>query len=471
MALKQKKILIWSLISVLAVAAILFFSLFAYQKAYAEKIYPNIYFGEINLSGKTQKQAEIILRNTFNKVLSKEVTINANGKTVKVNLADTGLSFNYQQIADESFQIGRADNILDNFLDSGKTIYKIHKLTATPFVNQEKYDSFVAIAVAQLNIDPIDATLSIQSGEIKITESQAGQRVSLEKLSDQIVDIASTGQTEIALSVENLPPGVERADFSVAAAEAQGYLDKEISFANEGNVYTPTRNEKGLWLNFVNVNGTYQVKLNDSNIKAYLNKIAKNFEVKKADRKIDAQTGAVIEEGRGGVYLDKDKALADMKAQIGGSKCQVVLTLTKEDPSELKVSVNADVTTGRFEGKYVDVNLSTQKLCRIEGLNVIACHTISSGKPSTPTPVGTFAIMNKDPKRWSNQFGLWMPFWQQFADGGYGLHELPEWPNGYKEGQAHLGTPVSHGCIRLGIGEAEQLFNWSEIGTPLYIHK
>ncbi len=61
-----------------------------------------------------------------------------------------------------------------------------------------------------------------------------------------------------------------------------------------------------------------------------------------------------------------------------------------------------------------------------------------------------------------------MPFWMNFYR-GYGIHELPYWPNGYREGEDHLGMPVSHGCVRLGIGNAEKLFNWAEIGIPVYI--
>jgi lipoprotein-anchoring transpeptidase ErfK/SrfK len=54
--------------------------------------------------------------------------------------------------------------------------------------------------------------------------------------------------------------------------------------------------------------------------------------------------------------------------------------------------------------------------------------------------------------------------------GSFGLHELPIWPNGYREGQDHLGIPVSHGCIRLGVGPAQFLYNWAEVGTPVIIY-
>ena len=49
------------------------------------------------------------------------------------------------------------------------------------------------------------------------------------------------------------------------------------------------------------------------------------------------------------------------------------------------------------------------------------------------------------------------------------IHGLPEWPNGYKEGAAHIGTPVSHGCIRLGVEAAKIVYDWSDVGTKIII--
>jgi lipoprotein-anchoring transpeptidase ErfK/SrfK len=33
-----------------------------------------------------------------------------------------------------------------------------------------------------------------------------------------------------------------------------------------------------------------------------------------------------------------------------------------------------------------------------------------------------------------------------------------------------LGIPVSHGCVRLGIGPAKQVYEWTEVGTPVIIY-
>ncbi len=94
---------------------------------------------------------------------------------------------------------------------------------------------------------------------------------------------------------------------------------------------------------------------------------------------------------------------------------------------------------------------------------------ISSGKAGYATPVGEYQINNKNKRAWSKNYGLWMPYWMSFIGNTYGIHELPEWPGGYKEGQDHLGQAVSHGCVRLGVGPAEWLYNWAEVGTEVKV--
>jgi lipoprotein-anchoring transpeptidase ErfK/SrfK len=122
-------------------------------------------------------------------------------------------------------------------------------------------------------------------------------------------------------------------------------------------------------------------------------------------------------------------------------------------------------------GKYIDINLSQQIMSTFENGRLLDSYLISSGKRGMDTPKGEHKIYNKSPRPWSKKYSLYMPFWMAItSSGSYGIHELPEWPGGYKEGANHLGTPVSHGCVRLGIGPAKTVFDWADIGTPVVIY-
>ncbi len=117
----------------------------------------------------------------------------------------------------------------------------------------------------------------------------------------------------------------------------------------------------------------------------------------------------------------------------------------------------------------LEVDLKEQKLFFLLGGIKWKEFVVSSGKASTPTPKGNYKITNKHLKAWSASFGLWMPYWLGLGNGKIGLHELPVWPNGYREGADHLGIPVSHGCIRLGIGDAKYLYDRLTVGTEVLI--
>ncbi len=107
---------------------------------------------------------------------------------------------------------------------------------------------------------------------------------------------------------------------------------------------------------------------------------------------------------------------------------------------------------------------------------LVGVHTISSGLWSMPTPTGTFKTKNKIATAYSKPYNLYMEWWMAITpDGKYGLHSLPYWKtaSGGKryEGASHLGTPVSHGCIRQSYADAKKLYDWAPIGTPISVTK
>lgn len=118
--------------------------------------------------------------------------------------------------------------------------------------------------------------------------------------------------------------------------------------------------------------------------------------------------------------------------------------------------------------KRIEVNLAKQEMSYFLGGVRMGKFKVSSGKNNS-TPSGHFIITNKSLKAWS-PYGLWMPYWMGLDTGKFGIHELPVWPSGYREGEDHLGIPVSHGCVRVGVGPAEFLYNWAPIGTKVFIY-
>lgn len=141
-----------------------------------------------------------------------------------------------------------------------------------------------------------------------------------------------------------------------------------------------------------------------------------------------------------------------------------------KDGDEVKAGYDPLKPGGAKLTKKIEINTGKeQKLYYFLGDVRMGEFKISSGKSSLKTPKGNFKIDGKALRAWS-KYGLWMPYWMSLKNGYFGIHELPEWPNGTKEGENHLGVPVSHGCVRLGVGPAEFLYNWAPIGTMVKIY-
>ncbi|MDA8344675.1 MAG: L,D-transpeptidase family protein [Thermaerobacter sp.] len=80
------------------------------------------------------------------------------------------------------------------------------------------------------------------------------------------------------------------------------------------------------------------------------------------------------------------------------------------------------------------------------------------GKPSTPTPLGEWAIQEK--ASWGGAFGTrWMRLTIPY--GIYGVHGTSN--------PGSIGSFASHGCVRMFNRNVEQLYRWVQVGTPVSI--
>ncbi len=191
---------------------------------------------------------------------------------------------------------------------------------------------------------------------------------------------------------------------------------------------------------------------------------------------------AVVAAGHDGKKLDQAVAKAELMKVLNGAlqSGQSLGAITIALPATFAVVPKQTVvltpeTAGIVpaidtELKFAQVNLGQQKMYLFENRQLVNSFTISSGKVGMETPRGVHSVVNKAVRPYSKLYGLYMPYWNAISsDGKYGIHELPEWPGGYKEGESHLGRPVSHGCIRLGVGAAKYFYEWAPLGMAVVV--
>jgi lipoprotein-anchoring transpeptidase ErfK/SrfK len=106
-------------------------------------------------------------------------------------------------------------------------------------------------------------------------------------------------------------------------------------------------------------------------------------------------------------------------------------------------------------GKHVEFDWSRQVLVLAQNGKPYRTYHASSGKPSTPTVFGTFHFYLKTPG--TNAKGM---VDSSYFIGGYAVHGYPDVP----------AYAASHGCVRVPIPNAFQIYNWIDIGDPMFVY-
>jgi LysM repeat protein len=114
--------------------------------------------------------------------------------------------------------------------------------------------------------------------------------------------------------------------------------------------------------------------------------------------------------------------------------------------------------------RRIEINLTDQTLTAWQG-DVAIMHTyVSTGKASTPTIPGTFAIYDKIESQRMTGDGYDLPGvpWVMYYYRDFAIHGA-YW-------HANFGTPTSHGCTNMTPDEAAALYQWADVGTEVMVH-
>jgi lipoprotein-anchoring transpeptidase ErfK/SrfK len=450
---------------------------------YKDKFYPGIRVAGVQVGGMSEAEGKQLVAERVASYASHQIILTIPDITKERNeetgsypdievsgtAAELGLQLDETQAKDAAWSVGHGSNVLSWTKEAITTFFNGKNIPLLYTVEVAKTDEFINAKILPRLIPPAAATISVDGSVVNVKDAMPGQVVDVEVLASQLATAIPTAldgeaATYLRVPTQEQQADVARKDIQPLATQLENLGNTKFTFTGEGLTLAPTRSEVLTWYTVAqDDNGTLALSVNETAITNYLTaKAGKSIDVAKSV----ASVVAVLEAAEASATKDVVKAQSSRTASlVAKPKTEVVA---------------GSYTLNRFPGKYIEVNIKEQKLYKINGGQLEKVYRISSGKWETPTPIGTFRIAGKHLRPLSRTYNLYMPYWQNIlgtADNGqelplgaYGLHELPERRNGIKEGQRSLGYRASHGCVRLGIGDAAEVYNWTETGTPVVIY-
>ncbi|MBU2563535.1 MAG: L,D-transpeptidase [Actinobacteria bacterium] len=166
---------------------------------------------------------------------------------------------------------------------------------------------------------------------------------------------------------------------------------------------------------------------------------------------------------------EEDKDI--IKKEAGEEQEVAVVEEIKDENNNPGPIEEQDIDFNSSDDFRIEVDLTKQKVFVYYKDNMIR-EMICSGGAGESTPLGEFKTSQKIKYSWVDRFNMGAFYWTRFYK-KYLFHSVPfdENKEMIMEEYEKLGSPASHGCIRLELDEAKWLYEKLPLGVKVIIYK
>ncbi|MEI7674247.1 MAG: L,D-transpeptidase family protein [bacterium] len=418
-----------------------------------------IKIGNINVTG--GKSTVVYMKAISGQVDNYRISVEYSNKVIKkYTLSDVGVSVNYPETIKNLHQ---ASYSISNRLQ----LWRVNPVRISYSVNQKTLAAFNKANLTQVIEAPKNASISLSGGAIVLADSSSGKEYAVSGGPSKILNSAeSLSPTIIKLQIISLSPAISTAQLSSQEPEINKILAQRVVLNVAGTSTTVSSSVLSSWLSLsVNpVSGKISTEVNKASVIDYMNKIAYSYTRPVKDQivmnSVDGSSSVIVP-GQNGIAVSNvsGAAQAIINQILGGQGVDATIVVS--------TAQYQTITTADYP-KWIEVNVSTKRMYAYENANLVNSFLVSAGKSSTPTPIGQFHILSKFAVQTmvgADYVQPNVPWINYFKSGGYAIHG-----NYWRPSSWFGNINSSHGCVGLQVGDAEWIYNWAPIGTPIIIH-
>lgn len=434
---------------------------------YSGRILPGVVIAGIKVGGLTPAEASSRLEAAGE---SYQISFQAGEQTITPKPEELGITLDLRASVEQAYWLGHRGSLISwvgDWWSLGRR--EVREREISHRFDEQKLDAYVAGVVQTTSKAPVNAHLAVSGEQVQIVPEVAGQQTGVEDAGALIkASLRTFGSTRLVVGLKSLDPAIHAADLTGAKAEAEAILAQPVTLSYNGVTYTPSRVQRAGWLAFTEDTAakTNKVTVDSGAVSRYLQanvtkKIAYAAIPKIIQKNVDSGEESVAQEGRDGLSVDEARLMREIVSAVGAKKAY---------SSVVPTSLVAFSTQQRtIYDRWIGIDLSEQRLTAYQRSEVVASYLISSGTYLYPTPVGTYHIyaktrsqtMSGGSRLAGSYYSLPNVEWISWFYGDYGIHGT-YWHNNF-------GHPMSHGCINMRNSEAQFVYEWAPVGTPVVV--
>jgi len=342
-----RNILQKTLVIILWLIAIIFFILGIFNLVYANKVLPNIYFGNKPLGGLDKEHLGYEIETQIKLLALKEITISIAEKNINLKPFDIDFTLNKDDFVDEIYQYGKKDNLFETLQDQLQLITKSQRFPKSSYYNQKKLNQFVENNFSEFQTESQNATFAYQKGKLEKVAEKIGKSIDKNMLINEIEkQLISQKRTPIVLIVQTQEPKVYLDGLIEAEKEVENYISANLKLKSSQKNVVISKEQIFGWLHFyasrtqvINGQGyVLNVDLSTENIITDLAEVAEKIDQEPINAKLAISNGkaTIFQPARDGLILDKEKTADTIVSALTKSSVQKIEMTIRVEKAEIR---------------------------------------------------------------------------------------------------------------------------------------
>ncbi len=494
----------WLLIAPLSLSALLVAALavvwVVFEQQYGNRIYPGIVIGNVPVGNLTPAEAANRVRRRYES--QNLVTFQFGEQKWFAPWREIGIRVKAEDATRQAFEIGRLGRPDQRWSDWQSRQSVVVAFTFDP----QAARGFLQSYKAQVYLAPRDARVEIDAaqGMAHAAPAAPGRELDVDATLRNVFALAMT-QQPVSVITREVAPAIS--DVSGAVNQLNDWLrrpfDLHVWWAGGWITRTVTPQERVGWVRAELDSGRWVARWDPAGVRSFLAGLPAELPdgaEARAELRLDEAAEMVrvaFQRREPGLWLialhGEHRHIiepGDTFESLGDRFGVPVARLLSANPDiwQAGFSVGQSITIPH-QGimmplpitptnlKRIEVDLTTQTLWAYDGATLALSATISSGIPKWRTLTGVFQVLEHVDQAYNKLARIKMPNWLSIYDIGEpgesltnGIHALPVLGSGRRLWAGYLGTPVSFGCVVLGIEDSDFIYRWAELGTPVLIY-
>ena len=432
---------------------------------YHGRALPGVLVGNVAVTGMAEPEVRKVVEEQKGQL---KVVFQDGDKTLTATAEELGMMVDVNATVEQTLLARRDGEVADNL-----ALWRTQSVPLTYSNDAGFLKDYITRNFPKTYVDPTDAKLvfSDTSQRFEVQSGVLGKGFDIKRLEQALPDLARNPRM-VVLPVTTIP--VEPLINDAAAAKAQKDINEQIAtkleFLRDGKVaYTALPAEIAKWVHFEpdTTAGTLTPHIDSAKVTQFLkDQVGGKVTTLPVDRKVirdkTSGTETVVQAGRKGYQVkDIDKLTGE-----------VVNALKNRTPLSRELDVEEapfKTVTITGTGKWIEIDISQQRLTAWLGDEVVGSWLISSGTSKTPTQIGEGRIYSKRVSQTmtgtiaGEYYYVPNVKWVSYFNGGEAIHGT-YWHNNF-------GQPMSHGCINMTEAAAKFIYDFAPIGTKVIVHR